>query len=169
MHNTDLILTLSAGLITALGLGYATDRLRSGGPIGSTHSEGPRHSAGHRRIQRGHVQTAPGAGQATVYGDATRTNVLEKAGIATAVSMILSPSGSTANREAVRIARELNLRIQLAARADFLRDTAGVREAGADEIFTGGGEAAVAIAGSIPQKLGSMPEQLDEAPRGNIA
>lgn len=102
-------------------------------------------------------------GEAAVYGDATSTEVLTEAGIETAVTMILTSSGSAANREAVRIARDGNSRIHIVARADFLRDTSLLKKAGADEVFTGEGEVALAVAGSILQELGSTPEQLDEA------
>jgi CPA2 family monovalent cation:H+ antiporter-2 len=103
------------------------------------------------------------AGEKAVYGDATRTEVLQEAGIASAATMILSASGSAANREAVRITREINPQIHIVARADFLRNTALLKKAGANEVFTGEGEVALAIAGSILQELGSTPEQLDEA------
>jgi CPA2 family monovalent cation:H+ antiporter-2 len=102
-------------------------------------------------------------GIAAVYGDATQREVLEQAGIAGAASMILSASGASANTEAIRIAREINPDIHVVARGDFLRDTVELRKAGADEVFTGEGEVAVAIAGSILRKLGATPEQMDES------
>ncbi len=103
------------------------------------------------------------AGQSVVYGDAANAEVLEQAGIATAVSMILSASGSAANTEAVRIARDVNPRIHIVARADYVGDTALLKRAGADEVFTGEGEVALAMAESILRQLGATPEQLDEA------
>ncbi len=103
------------------------------------------------------------AGKSVVYGDASQAEVLERAGIGNAASMILSASGSVANTEAVRIAREINPDIHIVARADFLRDTSLLRNAGANEVFTGEGEVALAIAGSILRELGATPEQLDEA------
>jgi CPA2 family monovalent cation:H+ antiporter-2 len=103
------------------------------------------------------------AGERAVYGDATQREVLEEAGAATAVSIILSASGSSVNTEAIRIARELNPRIQVVARADFLRDTEQLKRAGADEVFSGEGEVAQAIAASTLRQLGATPEQMDEA------
>jgi CPA2 family monovalent cation:H+ antiporter-2 len=103
------------------------------------------------------------AGQRAVYGDATQREVLEQAGIAHAASMILSASGSGAATEAVRIAREINPGIHVVARAQFLRETESLRKAGADEVFAGEGEVALAIAGSILRELGATPDQLDEA------
>jgi CPA2 family monovalent cation:H+ antiporter-2 len=102
-------------------------------------------------------------GLTAVYGDATQREVLQSAGIATAASMILSATGSSASTEAIRIARELNPGIHVVTRADYLRDTTVLDKAGANEVFTGEGEVALAIAGSILRKLGATPEQLDEA------
>lgn len=102
-------------------------------------------------------------GYSAVYGDATQTEALIQAGVDKAASMILSASGSSVNSEAVRIARELNPDIHVFARADFLRDIESLRKAGADEVFTGEAEVALAIAGSILDKLGTRPEQADEA------
>ena len=109
----------------------------------------------HRRLR--------GEGVACVHGDANRKDVLEQAGIAHAASIILSASGAADIVEAVRGARELNPRIHIVARADFLRETTLLREVGASEVFSGEGEVALAIADSILRKLGATPDQLDEA------
>ena len=102
-------------------------------------------------------------GRAAVYGDANRREVLEQAGIARAASLILSASGTASASEAVRAAREINPDIHVVARADYLRETELLRQAGASEVFSGEGEVALAIADSILRKLGATPEQLDEA------
>jgi CPA2 family monovalent cation:H+ antiporter-2 len=102
-------------------------------------------------------------GLSAVYGDATQRDVLQQAGIAGARSMILSSSGSAAKTEAIRIARDMNRAIHVVARADFLGETELLKKAGADEVFSGEGEVALAVAGSILRELGATPEQLDEA------
>jgi monovalent cation:H+ antiporter-2, CPA2 family len=102
-------------------------------------------------------------GQRAVYGDANRPEVLEEAGIVRAASLILSASGSVSAVEAIRIAREQNPGIHVVARADFLRQTAAMREAGASEVFSGEGEVALAMAASVLCRLGATPDQLDEA------
>lgn len=101
--------------------------------------------------------------RAVVHGDANRREVLEQAGIARAASLILSASGTASATEAVRAAREVNPGIHVVARADYLRETESLRQAGASEVFSGEGEVAFAIADSILRKLGATPEQLDEA------
>jgi CPA2 family monovalent cation:H+ antiporter-2 len=103
-----------------------------------------------------------GDDQAAVYGDANRREVLEQAGVARAASLILSASGTADATEAVRAAHEINPGIHVVARADYLRETELLREAGASEVFSGEGEVALAIADSILRKLGATPDQLDE-------
>jgi monovalent cation:H+ antiporter-2, CPA2 family len=102
-------------------------------------------------------------GRSVVYGDAVNTEVLEKAGIRTAASLILSASGAAAQTEAVRIARASNPRIHIIARADYLGDVEALKNAGADEVFTGEGEVALAIAGGVLRALGATPEQVYES------
>jgi CPA2 family monovalent cation:H+ antiporter-2 len=101
-------------------------------------------------------------GRRAVYGDANRSEVLEEAGVRAAGFLILTASGSSSAVEAIRTARELNPRIHVAARADFLRQTEFMKKAGAAEVFSGEGEVALAITDSILRQLGSTPEQLDE-------
>jgi CPA2 family monovalent cation:H+ antiporter-2 len=101
-------------------------------------------------------------GRAAVYGDANRRDVLEQAGVGRAASLILSASGTAEATEAVRAAREINPDIHVVARADYLRETELLRQAGASEVFSGEGEVALAIADSILRKLGATPDQLDE-------
>jgi CPA2 family monovalent cation:H+ antiporter-2 len=101
-------------------------------------------------------------GKAAVYGDVNQREVLEKAGIAGASSLILSASGMVAATEAVRAAREINPDIYVVARADYLRETESLRRAGAAEVFSGEGEVALAIADSILHRLGAASEQVDE-------
>jgi monovalent cation:H+ antiporter-2, CPA2 family len=101
-------------------------------------------------------------GLRTVYGDANQSEVLEKAGVSSAVSLILTASGAAESIEAIRIARLLNPRIHVVSRADFLSQTESLRSAGANEIYAGEGEVALAITGSILRRLGATPEQLDE-------
>jgi CPA2 family monovalent cation:H+ antiporter-2 len=98
----------------------------------------------------------------SVYGDVNQHEVREKAGIRDAVSLILSASGTAALTEAIRGAREENRHIHIVCRVDFLRDAEALRRAGADDIFSGEGEVALAMTDSILRDLGGTPEQLDE-------
>jgi CPA2 family monovalent cation:H+ antiporter-2 len=102
-------------------------------------------------------------GHKVIYGDANQEEVLNQAGVATAASFILSASGSVGATEAIRSAREMNPRIHVIARADFLGQADVMRGAGADEVFSGEGEVALAMADSMLRTLGATPEQSDEA------
>jgi hypothetical protein len=73
-----------------------------------------------------------------VYGDATRPESLEAAGVATAGSLILTSAGMPNSADVIRTARELNPRIRVLARAAYLRDLPTLRNAGADTVYTGG-------------------------------
>jgi CPA2 family monovalent cation:H+ antiporter-2 len=108
----------------------------------------------HRKLSAG--------GQRTVYGDANQREVLEQSGIAGAASFIVSASGAADSIEAIRIARQINPDVHVVSRADFLEQTEALRKAGANEVFSGEGEVALAMTGSILRKLGATPEQLDE-------
>jgi CPA2 family monovalent cation:H+ antiporter-2 len=97
-----------------------------------------------------------------VYGDASRKDVLEAAGVAKATSLLLTASGSIGSAEAIRQARKMNPAIHVVVRADFLGQTEALLKAGADEVFSGEGEVVMAVTGSILRRLGSTPEQLEE-------
>jgi CPA2 family monovalent cation:H+ antiporter-2 len=102
------------------------------------------------------------AGHRATYGDAAQAEVLEQAGVAEADGLILSAAGSGSVDEVVRLARRINPRIHVVARAEYVKQAGPLKKAGANEVFTGEGEVAVAMAGSILQELGATPAQLDE-------
>jgi CPA2 family monovalent cation:H+ antiporter-2 len=102
-------------------------------------------------------------GREAVHGDANQREVLEQAGVAEADTLILSAAGSGGYSEAVRMAREMNPRIHVVARAEFLKDAEVLRQAGAAAVYSGEGEVALAMSDSILRHFGATPEQLDES------
>jgi K+:H+ antiporter len=98
---------------------------------------------------------------AAVYGDASHRETLEAAGIATAGNLILTSAGMGNIEEVIRLARELNPEIHVLARTAYLRDLDALRRAGADTIFSGEGEVALALTEAILHRLGATPEQVD--------
>jgi CPA2 family monovalent cation:H+ antiporter-2 len=96
-----------------------------------------------------------------VYGDAGLTETLEAAGVPHAGTLILSASSTQAAGEIIRRARELNPRIRVLARSDYLRDSAALRRGGADQAFSGEGEVALAMTEAVLRTLGATPEQID--------
>jgi CPA2 family monovalent cation:H+ antiporter-2 len=96
-----------------------------------------------------------------VYGDATRPDTLAGAGVATSGSLILTSAGMANSTEVIRAARELNPAIRVLARAAYLRDLPGLKHAGADTIYSGEGEVALAFIEDLLDRLGATPEQID--------
>ena len=100
-------------------------------------------------------------GLRAVYGDATQKTTLTDAGIERAAALFLTSSGLQAADEAIRLARELNPRIRVVARANYLRELPLLRKAGADAVFAGEGEVALSMTEALMQQLGATPEQID--------
>jgi monovalent cation:H+ antiporter-2, CPA2 family len=100
-------------------------------------------------------------GLEAVHGDATHEDVLRAAGVAAAQTLVISISGLPGAGESVRVARQLNPRLLVLARVDYLRAAPALRAAGADEVFSGEGEVALAFAGAILGRIGATPEQVD--------
>jgi CPA2 family monovalent cation:H+ antiporter-2 len=101
-----------------------------------------------------------GGGDA-VYGDATKPETLAEAGIATAGNLILTSAGMANSEEVIRAAREANPKVRVLARASYLRDLPSLKRAGADTVFTGEGEVALAFVEEMLERLGATAEQID--------
>jgi CPA2 family monovalent cation:H+ antiporter-2 len=100
-------------------------------------------------------------GVSAVYGDANHPETLKAADIARAGTLFLSSSGLTGAEEVVRVARELNPALRVVARSAYLRERPGLRKAGADEVYSGEGEVALAMAESLLRVIGATAEQID--------
>ena len=96
-----------------------------------------------------------------VYGDATKRDTLEAAHVANAGTVILTSAGMGEAAEVIRMARELNPKVQVLARAAYLRDLPDMQKAGADRVFTGEGEVALGLVETILERLGATAEQID--------
>ncbi len=96
-----------------------------------------------------------------VYGDATRPETLEAAGVGNAVSIILGSAGMAHSAEVIRAARALNPRVRVLTRAAYLRDVPALRAAGATSVYSGEGEVALAFIEDILDGLGATAEQID--------
>ncbi len=95
-----------------------------------------------------------------VYGDATRPETLQEAGITTAANLILTSAGMANSEEVIRAAREANPKVRVLARASYLRDLPNLKKAGANTVFTGEGEVALAFVEEMLERLGATPEQI---------
>lgn len=100
-------------------------------------------------------------GVPAVYGDATHRDTLKEAGVAAAGSLILSSAGMHGSEEVIRLARELNPGIRVLARAAYVREMGPLRAAGAEAVFSGEGEVALALTVAQLRDLGATPDQID--------
>jgi CPA2 family monovalent cation:H+ antiporter-2 len=101
------------------------------------------------------------SGVDAVYGDATRPETLIEAGIQSADNLILTSAGMANSTEVIRAAREANPAIRVLARGSYLRDLPSLRSAGADTVYTGEGEVALAFVEDLLLRLGATAEQID--------
>lgn len=100
-------------------------------------------------------------GSRAVYGDAVHLDTLQSAGVDRAGTLILSVAGIPGTEEVIRQARSLNPNIQILVRSNYLRDVAGLLEAGATQVFSGEGEVALSMAVAMLGDLGATPDQID--------
>jgi CPA2 family monovalent cation:H+ antiporter-2 len=101
------------------------------------------------------------SGLRAIYGDATHPAVLDEARIATTRAFIIAVSPLEGVEEACRVARAKNPEVRILARATHVREARALREAGADVVFSGEGEVALAFTAEILESLGATPDQID--------
>ncbi len=99
-------------------------------------------------------------GASAVYGDARDPHTLVAAGVRHAATLIISGADGGAP-ETIRAARELNAAVHIFARGAYLRDVPKLRGAGADRVFAGEGEVALAMTEAVLRRLGATPDQID--------
>lgn len=107
------------------------------------------------------VRRLQSSGIPVIYGDAGDADILVQAGLSEAVALILSAPGSPESAELIRRAREINPSVQVLARSAFLSQASALRNAGADQVFSGEAEVAMAIIDAMLRRLGATPEQMD--------
>jgi CPA2 family monovalent cation:H+ antiporter-2 len=99
-------------------------------------------------------------GVSAVYGDARDPDTLVTAGVRHAATLIVSGADGGAT-ETIRSARELNPQLHVFARGAYLRDVPQLRTAGADQVFSGEGEVALAMTEAVLRRLGATDDQID--------
>jgi CPA2 family monovalent cation:H+ antiporter-2 len=146
----------SAVAFRAIVVGY--------GPVGRTVTRLLRDNAIDPTIIEMNVDTVrevSEAGLPAIYGDATHPAVLAEARIADARAFIIAVSPLEGVEEACRLARSQNPDVRILARATHVREARALREAGADVVFSGEGEVALAFTAEILERLGATPDQID--------
>lgn len=101
------------------------------------------------------------SGVPAIYGDASHGDTLRAAGVDRAGSLILSASGTHGSAEVIRLAREMNPGIHVLARSTYVHEMSSLRAAGAEEVFSGEAEIALAVTEAVLERLGASPDQID--------
>jgi monovalent cation:H+ antiporter-2, CPA2 family len=96
-----------------------------------------------------------------IYGDATNPVTLEEAGVRESDTIVLTSAGMEYSEDTIREARELNADIHVMARAMYIRHVPSLRHAGADAVFSGEAEVALAMTEAMMARLGATPDQID--------
>jgi len=107
------------------------------------------------------VKRVEGEGWHVVHGDASRRDVLERAGMRTATGLVYAASGSP--ESVIRMAKEMNPKLLVLARTTYLADIAAMKGAGANAVVAAEGEVALAMVERMLERLGATADQLDRA------
>lgn len=99
-------------------------------------------------------------GTSAVYGDARNVDTLVTAGLRHAGTLIVS-GAETGSPEIIRAARDINKSVHIFVRGGYLRDVPALRDAGAEQVFAGEGEVALAMTEAVLRRLGATPDQID--------
>ncbi|MFO1261753.1 MAG: cation:proton antiporter [Rhodoferax sp.] len=108
------------------------------------------------------VQGLVKAGRHAIYGDGTRREVLEQAGVGHAAHVVLSLPHRQARSAVVRAVRELNSSAEVAVRAHYLAERDSLLRAGANKVVFEEGEAGVALARYVLEQRGLTPAQIEK-------
>jgi CPA2 family monovalent cation:H+ antiporter-2 len=100
-------------------------------------------------------------GVPVIYGDAHHRDTLVQAGLAHAGTLFLSASGIRGTNDVIRLAREINPDVRILVRTAYLHERTALRVAGADQVFAGEGEVALAMTEAVLTDLGATAEQID--------
>ena len=99
-------------------------------------------------------------GVSAVYGDASHTDTLVSAGLPPASTLIVS-GADTGSPAIIQCARSINSTAHIFVRSAYLRDVPPLRRAGAEQVFAGEGEVALAMTEAVLRRLGATPDQID--------
>jgi CPA2 family monovalent cation:H+ antiporter-2 len=99
-------------------------------------------------------------GISAVYGDARQPETLISAGLRHAATLIVS-GADTGSPEIIRHARTINPGVHVFVRSGYLRDVPPLKQAGAEQVFSGEGEVALAMTEAVLRRLGATADQID--------
>ncbi|WP_428305985.1 cation:proton antiporter [Lacipirellula sp.] len=99
-------------------------------------------------------------GQLGVYGDSTRHDILEAAGIKEAKYLLVTVPDVLVRTLVIISAKELNNELKVFARARYLKERAWLEEVGATQICIEEAETAVGLAKLLLSEVGADPERV---------
>jgi Kef-type K+ transport system membrane component KefB len=180
MSETGLILTLAGGLGAALVCGYLTQRLGLSPIVGylmagvlvgphtpgftaDTHLAEQFAEVGVILLMFGvglqfHIDELLAVRRVAIPGAVLQS--LVSAGLPHASTLIVS-GGDTGSPGVIQCARSINPTAHILVRSHYLRDVGPLRQAGAEQVFSGEGEVALAMTEAVLRRLGATPDQID--------
>lgn len=108
------------------------------------------------------VRSLSGAGQLAIFGDASRHDILEAAGIHNAKYLLVTVPDLLTRTTVIITARELNPELRVFVRARYLQERAWLQEVGANEIATDEAETARGLAVLLLREVGADEARLQE-------
>ena len=108
------------------------------------------------------VRSLAATGRAAIYGDATRRDVLEQAGIRKAQHLVVTLPDSSGRASLVMAARELSPTVEITVRARHLAEREPLVQAGAAKVVFEEGEAGVALARHVLERRGLDAAKIDQ-------
>jgi CPA2 family monovalent cation:H+ antiporter-2 len=97
-----------------------------------------------------------------IYGDATRREVLDQAGIRRAAHLVVTLPQTGGRSDLVMAARELNPAVSVTVRARYLAEREALLDAGANRIVYEEGEAGIALARHVMETRGVDPATIEK-------
>ncbi|MFZ4431409.1 MAG: cation:proton antiporter [Phycisphaerales bacterium] len=108
------------------------------------------------------VRSLASSGRLAIYGDATRREVLEQAGIRKAQHLVVTLPDSSGRASLVMAARELSPAVEITVRARHLAEREPLVQAGAAKVVFEEGEAGVALARHVLERRGLEAAKIDQ-------
>ena len=135
------------------------------GPVGRVVDALLRDAGFHTVILEMNMQSVIGlvkAGRTVIYGDATRPDILDEAGVRKAAYLVVTLPHSTSRADLVHAARELNPDVQIIMRARYLTEGESLRIAGATRTVSEEGETGIAMARQVMELRNMDPDTIEK-------
>jgi CPA2 family monovalent cation:H+ antiporter-2 len=106
------------------------------------------------------VRNLANFGELAIYGDATRRDILESAGIRAARYLLVTIPEVLTRTLVILAAKDLNPELRIFARARYLQERAWLEEVGAAEVCIEEAETAVGLATLLLREVGAPEDQI---------